>query len=134
MSDINKAIKSGQSAVIAMGAQITTLMWLRTLTNHQYRFGNTLTESMKILYNEGGILRFYKGYIPSLVMGSLCRFGDITIYKYIESQNKYREFTRSQELVLTSGLSMLWRINLMPLDTLDVMLQVNGKSGYNILK
>jgi len=134
MSDVNKAVKSGQTAVIAMGAQITTLMWLRTLTNHQYRFGTKMTESMKILYKEGGIFRFYKGYIPSLIMGSLCRFGDVSIYKYIESKNINKEYSRSQELLLTSGLSMLWRINLMPLDTFDIMLQVNGKNGYNILK
>ena len=134
MSEVNKALKSGKSAVIAMGAQITTLMWLRTLTNHQYRFGTKLQDSMKILYKEGGVLRFYKGYIPSLIMGSLCRFGDVSIYKYIENKNKNKEFSRSQELILTSGLSMLWRINLMPLDTLDVMLQVNGKKGYSILK
>ena len=132
--DAKKAVKSGISATIAMGFQITSLMWLRTTTNYQYRYGTTITDSFKNLYREGGIRRFYKGYIPCLFMGSVCRFGDMTIYQYIKSNGSDYNLNLVQQSLATSTLSMIWRINLMPIDTLDVMLQVNGGKGINILK
>ena len=133
-SNVNLSIKTGINSSIAMFGQITALMWLRTSTNYQYRHGFSFHTTLLKLYRDGGIVRFYRGYVPSVFMGSLCRFGDITIYKFAElNADKYGLSISEQSLLASMG-SMLWRINLMPIDTLDVMLQVEGKSGYKILK
>ena len=72
----DKAIGGGMSGSIAMGTQVVSLMWLRTTMNYQYRFGTNTTTALKTLYKDGGILRFYRGFIPALVQGPLARFGD----------------------------------------------------------
>ena len=59
-----------------MVLQVTSLMWLRTTMNYQYRYGTKLGETFSKLYNEGGIRRFYRGICPALFMGPLSRFGD----------------------------------------------------------
>lgn len=33
-----------------------------------------MTESIKILYKEGGVRRFYRGYLPALAQGPLSRY------------------------------------------------------------
>lgn len=41
--------------------QVTSLMWIRTIMNRQYRYGGTFANSAKELWAEGGIPRFYRG-------------------------------------------------------------------------
>ena len=86
----------------AMAIQVFTLMWLRTTMNWQYvwllfdrftwhrffvssnvffplsfryRNGCNSRTALKLLYKEGGILRFYRGLLPALIQGPLARFG-----------------------------------------------------------
>ena len=66
---------------VAMGLNVLSLMWLRTTVNYQYRYGTGTTTAIKTLYNEGGIVRFYRGLLPALFQGPLSRFGD-TARKY----------------------------------------------------
>ena len=47
-----KSIGGGISGSIAMIVQITSLMWLRTTMNYQYRYGTTTMQALKTLYNE----------------------------------------------------------------------------------
>ena len=47
----DKALRSGFSGSLAMFIQVCALMWLRTTMNYQYRYGGSLQEVMKILYN-----------------------------------------------------------------------------------
>ena len=54
----------------AMTFQVTSLMWLRTM-NHQYRNGNDFKKTISILYKDGGILRFYRGYPFALMLAPL---------------------------------------------------------------
>ena len=42
-------------------------MWMRTTMNYQYRYGKSTTEALRILYNEGGVRRFYRGIGPALL-------------------------------------------------------------------
>ena len=46
--------------------QVTSLMWMRTTMNYQYRYGTTTTQAMRKLYGEGGVRRFYRGITPAL--------------------------------------------------------------------
>ena len=64
-----------------MVVQVSTLMWMRTTMNYQYRYGMSTTQALKAIYADGGgglrgVLRFYKGFLPALVQGPLSRFGD----------------------------------------------------------
>ncbi len=58
----SKSLISGLSGMSAMLVQVTSLMWMRTIMNNQYRRGGTLKDPVKKLYKEGGLRRFYRGY------------------------------------------------------------------------
>ena len=123
----NKAFKTGFTG----GAlQVTTLLWLRTANNYQYKHGTTLTDTMKTLYKQGGILRFYRGYIPSLFLGSSIKFGEINAYYYSKQCN----FNEMERLMFISSVSSFLKLMFVPIDTLDIFLQVEGKNGIKILK
>jgi len=123
----NKAIKTGATSGLF---QVTTLLWLRTINNYQYRYGTTLTGTIKTLYNSGGILRFYRGYIPSLIVASNCKFTELNAYYYTNINN----FSKHEQLLFIAATSSLTKLSLVPIDTLDVVLQVEGTKGVNLLK
>merc|ERR1712205_146166 len=77
----NRALSGGLAGAGAMVVQVSTLMWMRTTMNYQYRHGGTTMQALKTIYKDGGggvkgVLRFYKGFLPALVQGPLSRFGD----------------------------------------------------------
>merc|ERR1719149_379872 len=90
------------------------------------------------LYKDGGIPRFYRGLAPALLQGPLSRFGDTAANAGVmEIFNAYDETRDLSTLVKTSGASAvaaLWRIFLMPIDTLKTTMQVQGKDGLAKLK
>lgn len=63
----NKAALSGFSGMSAMVIQVSSLMWMRTIMNYQYRNGGSFAEVVKKLYLEGGLPRFYRGYFVALL-------------------------------------------------------------------
>ena len=71
-----KALGGGRAGATAAVVQVCSLMWLRTAMNYQYRYGGDLISSLKKLYSEGGISRFYQGLPFAIVQGPLTRFGD----------------------------------------------------------
>jgi hypothetical protein len=44
--------------------------------NYQFKNGGAFLPTLKKLYAEGGIVRFYRGVVPALVIGPISRFGD----------------------------------------------------------
>jgi len=44
------ALRGGLPGAVAMGANVLSLMWLRTTVNYQYRYGTTTLEALKALY------------------------------------------------------------------------------------
>tara|TARA_B100001142_G_C14172645_1_gene592879 strand:- start:178 stop:978 length:801 start_codon:yes stop_codon:yes gene_type:complete len=122
----NKALKTG---VASACLQVTSLLWIRTVNNYQYRYGTNLKDTFKILYKDGGILRFYKGYIPSLFVASTCKFADLNSYYYTKNNN----FNDIDKLLIISSVSSITRLGVIPIDTLDVFLQVEGNKGINTL-
>ena len=131
MNDIlDKSFKSGISGAGAMTVQVSTLMWLRTIMNYQYNHGGDIKSTVKKLYSEGGISRFYKGVGPALFQGPLSRFGDtfsntlvLSICENNASMNELPVFVKTGFASVSAGL---FRICLMPIDTLKTTLQVNG--------
>lgn len=133
-----EALGGGIPGMVAMSIQVSSLMWLRTTLNYQYRYGGTMTEAMSKLYKEGGIRRFYQGYLPALVQAPLSRFGDTAanagILSIFENTPQLRELPIMVKTVACSLSAALFRIFLMPVDTLKTMMQVEGSAGVRVLQ
>lgn len=133
-----KAMGGGLSGAVAMTTQVSTLMWLRTTVNYQYRYGGSTINTIKLLYKEGGIPRFYRGFIPALMQGSLARFGDTAantgIMYYMNNNEHTKNLPVGLKSSMCSGGASLWRVFIMPVDTFKTSMQVNGKNGISILK
>ena len=134
---LNKSVKSGMSGAGAMTIQVGSLMWMRTIMNHQYRYGGTIGNTISSLYNQGGITRFYKGVGPALLQGPLSRFGDTFSNTFALSLCKNNSTLNSMPIFIQTGFASvtagLFRILLMPIDTTKTIMQVEGKNGLNIL-
>ena len=50
--------------------QVSSLMWLRTTMNYQFKNGGNTLNTIKLLYKDGGFLRFYRGYSFALMLGT----------------------------------------------------------------
>lgn len=130
---VKKAIGGGIAGSAAMVIQVTSLMWLRTIMNYQYRHGSKMTEAAKKLYKEGGIIRFYRGYAAALAIGPLSRFGDTAANSYAIEFLKDKTWPTSIKTAFGSSLAASFRILLMPIDAIKTSLQVEGKNGFKIL-
>ena len=127
----NRAIGGGISGLSAMIIQVSSLMWLRTIMNYQYRYGGNIKNTISTLYSQGGILRFYKGYSAAIIIGPLSRFGDTAANTFVMNLFDKDSNTTLKTLsgsVLASG----WRVCLMPIDAFKTNMQVGG--GLDILK
>lgn len=135
---INKAFNGGLAGYGAMTTQVLSLMWLRTTMNYQYRYGSTTMTALKTLYKEGGIPRFYRGLLPALLQGPLSRFGDTAansgIMYYLDQNSSTKDLNVGTKTMVCSGGAALWRILIMPIDSVKTNMQVNGVNGLKILK
>ena len=129
-----KSIKSGISGASAMTIQVSSLMWLRTTMNYQYKFGGQMIPTIKNLYKEGGILRFYKGYVPALMVGPISRFGDTFTNELALNIFKDTNLPLSLQTGCASIMAGGWRILTLPIDAWKTSLQVHGNKGVDILK
>ena len=68
-NSISKAFKGDISDSIAMGINVCLLMPLRTNVNYQYRYGDTMKQTIIKLYNDGKIPRFYRGFGFAIIQG-----------------------------------------------------------------
>jgi len=131
----DRALQGGLAGAAAMGINVLSLMWMRTTINYQYRHGTTTTAALKHLYKEGGVRRFYRGLAPALLQGPLSRFGDTAANTGVLAFLDQHENTKSIPVAVKTGLASLgaalFRIFLMPIDTLKTVLQVEGKPGLN---
>lgn len=130
----NRAIGGGLAGSSAMIIQITSLMWLRTTMNYQYRYGGSFNSSFKKLYLNGGSLRFYRGYSAAIAIGPLSRFGDTASNEYILSLFQGSDIPISVQTLFGSFFASSWRAFLMPIDAIKTTLQVEGSNGMKFLK
>ena len=133
-----RALGGGIPGAAAMFLQVGSLMWMRTTMNYQYRHGSTTGEALRALWKEGGIGRFYKGVGPALFQGPLSRFGDTAanagMLAILASSDSTKDWPVMAKTMCASGAAALWRINLMPIDTLKTTMQVEGKNGLTQLR
>jgi hypothetical protein len=133
-----RSLESGTSGAMAMSINIVSLMWMRTTINYQYRYGVNMKTAFSTLYKNGGVPRFYKGFIPALLQGPLSRFGDTaTNTGTIAILNSYEKTVNLPIAIKSFFASInaaLFRIVLMPIDTLKTTMQVQGSEGISNLK
>jgi len=131
------AAKSGAGAA-AMVANVACLMWLRTTVKYQYRNGVPFQTALRSLYSDGGIPRFYRGVVPALVLGPLARFGDTAANTgmpiLLDQWDATRNMTVASKTAFASGAAALYRVFLMPLDTVEATMQVTGKFSNVVTK
>lgn len=113
-----RAIGGGIPGAVAMGAQVVTLMPLRSTMNYQYRYGNTSTgTAIRTLYADGGVRRFYRGIGPALFQGPLSRFGDTAansgMLTLLDSFDNTKDLPVGVKTAAASGCAAAWRIFLM---------------------
>lgn len=133
-----KALGGGLAGAAAMSIQVATLMWLRTTVTFQYRYGSTTMEAMRTLWAQGGVRRFYSGVGPALLQAPLSRFGDTAanagVLALLNSNISTCDLPTGVKTLASASAATLWRVMLMPLDTLKSILQVEGAGGMRILR
>ena len=128
-----KAINGGGAGFLAMTFQVSSLMWLRTIVNHQYRNGFSFSNTVKTLYKDGGILRFYRGYPFAIMLAPLSRFGDTAMNIGMMTLLEDSDLSIASKTFMGSCGAALWRGAIMPIDTCKTSMQVNGNAGLKIL-
>ena len=137
----DRALSGGLAGAGAMVVQVSTLMWMRTVMNYQYRHGYTTTQAIRILYTDGGgglsgVLRFYKGFAPALLQGPLSRFGDtaanVGALALLDSYDATKGLPVGVKTLTASASAAAFRMFLMPVDCLKTTLQVHAsKVNFN---
>ena len=106
--------------------------------NFQYRNGTTFPTALKTLYADGGIPRFYRGVLPALFQGPLSRFGDTAantgVLTLLNSMDSTKDLSVGIKTVAASGSAAMFRIFLMPIDTVKTTMQVTGKFSNVVSK
>ena len=136
-SIVSKAIKSGTAGATAMVVQVTSLMWMRTTMNYQFRNGGSFLPTIRKLYAEGGIPRFYRGMIPALMIGPISRFGDTAMNMFARSlftsDSSMKDIPIFIQTSLGSVLAGFWRLSTLPIDAWKTSKQVYGSDGLKML-
>ena len=126
-NDLTISLKTGITSSII---QVSSLLWLRTATIYQHKYGGSMINTINNLYKDGGILRFYGGYLPCLLVASTCKSSELYGYYSVKNLNLS---LNNQSLYITT-ISNIGRLMVIPFDTLDTFYQLYGSKGYSLLK
>eukprot|EP00940_MAST-03C_sp_MAST-3C-sp2_P002129 g2129.t1 len=139
----NRAFKGGFAGSMAAALQVTSLMWVRTTMNYQYRYGTGTGEALRTIYAQGGgglkgVMRFYRGYGFAMFQGPLARFGDtaanVGALALLDNLENTKAWPSEVKTVFASLTAASWRVCLMPIDACKTILQVEGKDGLQKLR
>jgi len=128
------ACNNGLRGAGAMVIQVSSLMWMRTTMNYQYKNGGGMVETIKKLYAEGGVPRFYRGIAPALMIGPLTRFIDTA-----SNEGAMRFFEGKQvPIAVQTGCASVaagvLRMSIVPIDTWKTSKQVHGDKGIQVIR
>ena len=139
-----KALGGGLVGAGAMGANVVTLMWLRTTLFVQYAKGLSFPAALKYVYVDGGrgwrgLARFYAGVSYGLLLAPVSRFGDTAANAGVLSLFASSERHADAPMVLKTTAAGLaagaFRSAIHPLDTAKTVIQVHGRTkGMDILR
>ena len=130
-----RALRGGITGAAAQGVNVLALMWMRTTMNYQMANGGGMMQTIKLLYKEGGIPRFYRGLVPALINSPISRFGDTFANAGIIELMKDSTLPLAIQTAAASVTAGGVRIFLMPMDAWKTNKQVHGEEGVkNLLK
>jgi hypothetical protein len=66
--------REGLSGAFAGSIQVILLMWLRTTMSYQHKYGLSLQQTLRDLYKQGGLRRFYKGIEFAMIQAPVAKF------------------------------------------------------------
>ncbi|XP_065196485.1 uncharacterized protein LOC135827974 [Sycon ciliatum] len=133
----NRAMKGGLTGAAAQVVNVLGLMGLRTTMNYQMAKGGTMVGTMKLLYKEGGVPRFYRGLVPALVQSPIARFGDTFanagVLTALDASPRFCNMPLALKTAVASVSAGGMRICLMPIDAWKTNKQVHGEGGLQSL-
>ena len=95
-----------------------------------------MMSTMKLLYKEGGIPRFYRGLVPALVQSPIARFGDTFANAGVLAALDASPNTVNMPLALKTAVASVsaggMRICLMPIDAWKTNKQVSSSLSQEI--
>merc|ERR1719214_431813 len=92
-----------------------------------------MIDTAKVLWEEGGILRFYQGFGFAVVEAPAARFGDTFANTGVMVLFAGTGFPAFVTTVAVAIMSATWRIVITPIDTFKTTMQVQGDSALNLL-
>merc|ERR1719265_1801526 len=101
--------------------------------NYQYRYGGELVPTIKKLYGEGGIPRFYRGLAPALFQAPVSRFGDTAANDGALAALEHVDCPTAAKTMVASASAAGFRVFLMPIDAWKTTKQVEGAEGLKKL-
>ncbi|GAX22134.1 hypothetical protein FisN_6Hh384 [Fistulifera solaris] len=136
-----RGLGGGIPGAIAGMIQVASLMWLRTISNYQYRYGTTFLQAFKTLMREGGIARLYRGFFFALIQAPLARFVSTAANDGVDSLMASLSYTQNwgpgRKTFVASIFVGFWRMILMrefkTIDTMKTVLQVDSVEGFRSL-
>jgi hypothetical protein len=128
-----KALSGGLSGMAAQAINVLALMWMRTIMNYQYRYGGELMPTIKKLYAEGGVPRFYRGLAPALFQAPVSRFGDTAANDGALAALEHTTLPTAAKTMCASAVAASFRVVLMPVDAWKTTKQVEGADGLKKL-
>jgi hypothetical protein len=112
-----RGLGGGIPGAIAGMIQVASLMWLRTISNYQYRYGATFLQAFKTLMREGGIARLYRGFFFALIQAPLARFVSTAANDGVDSLMASLSYTQNwgpgRKTFVASIFVGFWRMILM---------------------
>lgn len=112
-----RGLGGGIPGALAGMVQVASLMWLRTISNYQYRYGTTFTQAFKTLMREGGIARMYRGFFFALLQAPLARFVSTAANDGVDSLMASLAYTQNwgpgRKTFVASIFVGIWRMLLM---------------------
>ncbi|KAL7571726.1 hypothetical protein ACA910_002825 [Epithemia clementina (nom. ined.)] len=132
-----RALGGGMSGALAGVVQVIALMWLRTITNYQYRYGTSFRQALQTLLKDGGIPRLYRGLLFALIQAPASKFAGVAandgVMSLLGSFQETQLWGPGMTTIVSSVIFGFVRIFLMPIDTMKTVLQVDSHEGFENL-
>lgn len=127
------AVKGGIAGASAQAINVSVLMGMYTVMKYQYCNGGQFLDVTRKLWAEGGIARFYRGVVPSLLHLPMGRFGDVVANDLALMSLADSGLPSYAKTFCASTSAAAFRVLLMPLDAWKTTKQVEGKDGLKRL-
>jgi len=129
------ALGNGAAGGLAMVLQVLLLCWLRAIMHYQQAKGASFVDAARAMYAQGGLGRFYQGVLPALLQAPLCRFGDTAATAGALALLAPTRLPLPLQTACASVAAAAWRFALTPVETVKLMVEVEGaRHGLQLLR